>query len=486
METRRDPVRRLGDATLPLAPADVRRPAYDRRTTSVGVVHFGPGAFHRAHQAWYFDRMLAADPGLAVCAVSLRSPDLRDALAPQDGLYALVERRAEPAVEVIGSIRELRVAHEDPEAVLAHLAAVRFVTATVTEKGYCLTAGGDLDADHPDVRHDLQAPSRPRSLVGWIAEGLRRRHAARTAPFVTLSCDNLSQNGAKLGRAVAAFAELRGDRDLARWIEDEARFPSTMVDSITPATDAPLRDLAAARLGLVDAWPVQRERFVQWVAEDSIGPEASLFAAAGVTVARSAAPYEKVKLRLLNGAHSTLAYLGLSLGSTTVAEAMAHPPLARFVERMMRRDIQPTLGATEVDVPAYIDSVLARFREPAIVHRLSQIAWDGSQKLRFRMLETCSEALDAGRPIDRLVVGIAAWMAFVVDRTRAGVSLVDPLAGQLAAVARASDGSVADVDRFLALGSIFPRGLSAAPGFRIAVQRAYRGLRANPETVLSR
>lgn len=238
--------------------------------------------------------------------------------------------------------------------------------------------------------------------------------------------------------------------------------------------------------GLDDAWPIQRERFVQWVVEDRLGADAELFRAAGVTVAKAVAPFERAKLRLLNGAHSTLAYVGLGLGHETVAGAMADRRLAAFVERMMREDVTPTLDAPELDVPAYIADVLARFRNPAIVHRLSQIAWDGSQKLRFRLLETAAEALAAGRPVDRLAVGVAAWMRFVIRQARSAERLVDPLDWDLLAVVDACDGGPRDVGRFLALGAVFPPTLAANPRYRDAVTSAYLGLRDDPESVMAR
>jgi fructuronate reductase len=474
----------LSDQTLAQVRAPVRVPSFDRAALLIGVVHFGPGAFHRAHQAWYFDRMLALRPDMAVCAVALRTPDVRDALAPQDGLYTLVEKEAQPAVQVVGSILQVLVAPEDPGLVFRRLLEARYVTATVTEKGYCLTTDGELDLDHPDIRRDLDRREQPTSLIGWIAEGLSQRRRHDLPPFTTISCDNLSDNGAKLRRAVVRFAEARGDRDLARWIEAEARFPCSMVDSITPATDDDLRRQAAEALGLDDAWPVQRERFVQWVVEDELGDDAGLFRAAGVTVAREVAPFERAKLRLLNGAHSTLAYVGLGLGCETVSAAMTDPRLAGFVERMMREDVAASLDAPELDVPDYIGQILARFRNAAIVHKLSQIAWDGSQKLRFRLLETAAEALAAGRPVDRLAVGVAAWMRFVVRQTRADAQIVDPLADVLTAVARCCTDGPADVDRFLALSEVFPPALAADERFRSAVTQAYAGLSADPDSVL--
>jgi fructuronate reductase len=481
---------RLCDATLESLPPLVIRPAYDRAATRVGVVHFGPGAFHRAHQAFYLDRMLAADPGLAISAISLRSDDLRVALAPQDGLYSLIEREAEPTIRMIGSIRETLTAPADPQAVFARLAdpAVRVVSATVTEQGYCLTPGGDLDLGHPEVTHDLARPAAPKSLVGWLAEGLGRRRAAGGPGLVALSCDNLSGNGARFRRATLQFAEACGETDLARWIEGEVTFPDSMVDSITPATDDALRADAARRLGVVDAWPIQRERFVQWVVGDGLGALAQTFAEAGVTLAGDVAAFERAKLRLLNGAHSTLAYVGLRLGHATVAEAMADARLAAFVETLMRRDIAASLSPTAgLDLDGYMTDILVRFRNPAIVHQLAQIAWDGSQKLPFRLLETIAEALAAGRPVGRLAVGVSAWMVFVRGRARAGAAITDPLAKSLGEIGRACDGDPAgDVTRFLALAPVFPAGLAASASFRAALERAYGRLAGDdPLTALA-
>ena len=229
------PLPRLSERTLCLLPPTVARPAYDRAEARVGVAHFGPGAFHRAHQADVFDRMLATDPRFAICDIALRSDDVRAALEPQDGLYALLEREAEPSVRIIGSVTRLLTAPRSPEAVRAVLTdpEVRYVTTTVTEKGYALTADGDLDLSAPVIRRDLERPRAPESLIGWIVLGLGLRRAAGSRPFVTLSCDNLQGNGRRLRQGVLQFAEALGERDLAAWIEGEARFPCTMVDSIT-------------------------------------------------------------------------------------------------------------------------------------------------------------------------------------------------------------------------------------------------------------
>ncbi len=451
--------------------------AYDRAAVAVGVVHLGPGAFHRAHQAPVFDRLLATDPGWGICGVSLRSAAVRQALAPQDGLYTLVELDAEVRARIVGSVTELITAHETPSLVLERLASpkTRLITLTVTEKGYCLTPAGDLDLDHSDVAFDLARPAAPRSAVGWLVQGLRVRRAAGVPGPSVVSCDNLTDNGGKLGRAAATLAEAQGDVDLAAWLQDQVRFPNTMVDAITPATDEPLKARVRDLIGLDDAWPVQRERFSQWVIEDRLGPGASDLASAGVTLVAQVRPFELAKLRLLNGAHSSLTYLGLLAGVETVAEAMADPALAGFVERLMRLDIAPSLPRTTgLDLDAYVTAILSRFRNPAIRHQLAQIAWDGSQKLPVRLLGTIAEALAAGRPIERLSAPVAAWMLFAAERSRGREPLMDPLAGRIAAIAESPTDQ--QPDRFLALDAVFPPSLAADDRFRRAVTAAHQAL----------
>ena len=473
---------RLSQSTLGTVRPEVAAPAYDRGQTRVGVVHFGPGAFHRAHQAFFFDRLLAGDPRWGICAVAPNNPAVVEALAPQDGLYALAELDAETRFRVIGSIKEILVARRAPEAVLARLTApdLTLVTLTVTEKGYCLAADGTLDLSHPDIRHDLGAPRAPVSVVGWLAAGLALRRAAGLAPFVSLSCDNLPDNGPRLGAAVAAFVRARGDADLAAWITGEARFPRTMVDSITPATDEALKARVADALGLVDAWPVQRERFVQWVIEDRLGAGAPDLAAVGATLTGDVAGYEQAKLRLLNGAHSSLAYLGLLAGHETVGEAMADPVIAAFIRRLMIDDIAPGLTAPAgMDLGAYVEVILQRFRNPQIRHRLVQIAADGSLKLPIRLLGSVADALAAGRPVARLAAPVAAWMWMVVDAARRGTPIADPLAGDLAAVGGRCEGrGDRDAAAFLSLRAVFPAGIADAEPFRHAVVAAYDDLAA--------
>lgn len=475
----RESMSTLGRAALARLPAQVATPRYALDTARIGVVHFGPGAFHRAHQAWYFDDALATDPRWAVSAVSLKSPKLRDTLAPQDGLYTVGVLDEPARYRVIGALRERLVAGEDRERVFARLAAptTTIVTVTVTEKGYCLRADGTLDVANADIVADLAAPRAPASLIGHLVEALERRRAVGLAPFTTIACDNLTDNGGRLGRAVVALARAR-DEDLARWIEAEAAFPRTMVDCIVPATDAALQRRAEAVLGVADAWPVQREAFSQWIVENRFCNVTPDWDALGVVVTADVGAYEAAKLRLVNGAHSTLAYLGSLAGHTSVADAMADTDLAAFVERLMREEIRPNVPAPpQFDLDAYIGDVLRRFRNPVLRHQLAQIAWDGSQKLPFRILATIRDALAARRPIAGLCVPVGAWLQFVRRAQRDGGRLVDPLADRLLATAAACSGDpVHDVALFLAIEQVFAGDLPRDRAFVAALQSAYQAL----------
>jgi fructuronate reductase len=468
---------RLTAAALPTLPAAVLRPAYDPAATRIGIVHIGTGAFHRVHQAMYVDDLLAAHPDWAICGVSLHSTEVRDALRPQDGLYTVALLSDQPALRVVGAIRELLCARDEQLAVLARLAdpAVRLVTLTITEKGYCL-AGEDLDLSHVDILHDLAAPQSPRSAIGFLTAALDTRRTRGIEPFTVLSCDNLAANGHRLRRAVLQFAQ-QMDAGLAAWIAEHVAFPCSMVDSITPATDAALRERVAGALGCTDAWPVQREAFTQWVIEDRFCNARPPFEQAGATLSHDIAGYDRAKLRLLNGAHSTLAYLGALLGLETVRDAMHTAPLARFVEQLMRRSIAPVIALPAgLDADAYIDAILDRFRNPAVRHQLLQIAWDGSQKLPVRLLGTIAEALHQGRDISALCLAIAAWMRFVRRQAVSGIALVDPLDATLRAIGRATTGEAAhDVAAFLRLDSVFGE-LATGKRFVATLHQSYAAL----------
>ncbi|WID98256.1 mannitol dehydrogenase family protein [Bosea vestrisii] len=453
---------RLSSATLASLPAAVRRPGYDRSTLTPGIVHLGLGAFTRAHMCEFTDDALETEFGAwGIIGASLQRPDQRDRLRPQDGLYTFLKRAPSgPELRVIGSVLDVLVAPESPQTLVARLAAseTRIVSLTVTEKGYCHDpATGKLKADHPDIVHDLANPDAPRSAVGLIVAGLAARKAAGLGPFTALCCDNLPSNGHVLAGLVRDFAALRDDA-LAAWIEANGAFPSTMVDRIVPATtDADIAEVASL-LGLDDAAPVIGEPFRQWAVEDVFAAGRPRWHEVGAQMVSEVAPFEFMKLRMLNGAHSSLAYLGYLAGHETVAAASGDPVFARFLQGLWG-EIIPTVPAPQgVDLKAYASDLLARFQNPAIRHRTWQIAMDGSQKLPQRLLGTIRERLKAGAPIEHLALGVAAWMAYAagIDEKGQPIDVRDPLAAEFALRAKAlGRDAVALSTALLGIGAIF-------------------------------
>ncbi|HEX5862826.1 MAG TPA: mannitol dehydrogenase family protein [Casimicrobiaceae bacterium] len=465
---------RLSLGTLSALPAAaVDAPAYDPSTIGVGIVHLGIGAFHRAQTAAYSDDALAQEPGAwGICGVSLRSADVRDRLAPQDGLYTAVEKSPSGIRRrVIGSVREVLFLGDQRDTVRSRLAAgaTRIVTLTITEKGYCHDpATGKLNFAHPDIVRDLAQPERPQSAVGLIVAALDARRRAGDAAFTVVCCDNLPHNGALVRGLTVAFGEAR-DPALARWIEDNASFPSTMVDRIVPATtDADIAENDAA-LGLHDAAPVVHEPFRQWAIEDDFVAGRPAWERAGAELVHDVAPFEAMKLRLLNGSHSAFAYLGYLAGHEFIYQVAAHEEFVELMRRLMRDEVAPTLHLPEgVDVAAYEKALIARFGNPALPHRTQQIAMDGSQKLPQRLLGTVRDNLAAGRSIELLALAVAGWMRYASGRDEAGREIVvsDPLAGEFARVAAAHRGDPPALARaFLALRAIFGDDLPADPRF---------------------
>ncbi len=409
----------LSDNTLRSLSRGVTTPGYDRDKVAPGIVHLGVGAFHRAHQAVYVDDCLGAgETGWGIVGVSLRSADTSDALSPQDGLYTLAVRSSNgEQLRVIGSIGSILVAPEDPGAVLAALAdpRTRIVTLTITEKAYLRAAGGGLDSAHPDIVSDLARPELPKTAHGFLAEALRRRRAAGVAPFTVLCCDNLPANGATLHRLMIEFAALR-DADLARHIAGEVAFPSSMVDRIVPATTDADRARVAVELGVADAWPVMTEPFRQWVIEDHFPAGRPSWENFGVTMVDDVRPYEEMKLRLLNGAHSAIAYLGLLSGHATVDRAFAEPAIRQFVDALWAEAISTLPEDAGLDTSTYTAELAERFSNPALAHRTAQIANDGSQKLPQRIIASAIDCLEADAEMVHLTLVVAAWIAACAAR----------------------------------------------------------------------
>jgi fructuronate reductase len=394
---------RLNEAALGCLAPDLVQFGYDRDAQQVGIVHFGIGAFHRAHQAWYTDAaMNAGARNWLITGVSLRSSDVATQMNPQDSLFTVTERSATGnATRLIGSVRNVLVASKGPEAVGAALASpsTHIASFTITEKGYCRAPDGSLDPVQADMR----------SVFAFLTAGLRRRHDLGLPGLTLLSCDNLADNGHQLARLMGEYLE-RHDPVLARWFETECACPATMIDRIVPATTAADRAELASRIGLTDEAAVMTEPFSQWVIEDRFAGPRPRWEAAGAELVSDVRPYEAAKLRMLNGAHSALAYIGLRRGHTFVHEAIADPAIRPLIEKLMRGEAAPTIAAAPgQDVYAYSDALLARFGNPALQHRLIQIAMDGSQKIPQRWLETLAANREMGRQCPAILAGIAAW-----------------------------------------------------------------------------
>ena len=471
---------RLSAETLSQCRPGVALPGYDRARLGIGQVHLGLGAFARAHLASYTDDVLATERGdWGIAGVSLKRPDQRNLLAPQDGLYTRLERRADGVrARIVGCLRAQLVAPEDPPAVVAAMSdsGCHVVSLTVTEKGYCHDpATGRLNPDHPDIVHDLAHPDAPGSAVGFITAALRRRRDAGLGPFTVLCCDNLPHNGLLLAGLVQDFAALQDDR-LAGWITANAPFPCTMVDRIVPApTQADIADAAAAT-GLHDAAAVSHEPFRQWVIEDRFAAGRPAWERAGAEIVTDVAPYEHMKLRLLNASHSALAYLGYLAGHETIADAIADPALAAYTTALWAEIIPVVPAPPGVKLIDYTADLRARFANPAIRHRTWQIAMDGSQKLPQRLLATIRERLARGLPIDRLATAVAAWIQYVggFDENNDPIDVRDPMVAQLRQVLDQADSAPARrVEAIIAIEAIFGADLGRSQPFRAAVTRAY-------------
>ena len=437
----------LSNTIIDHLPPSVRRPHYDRRAVTTGIVHLGVGAFHRAHQAVYTDDVLAQDPSWGIVAASLRSPETYDALAPQDSLYTVsVRSQAGEDLRLVGAIQRIIVAPRAQDDLLDVMTdpQTRIVSLTVTEKGYCHDpATGALNEAHPDVVHDLAHPGAPRSALGFIIEALRRRRAKGVPSFTVLSCDNLPSNGRTVRQVLTRFAEL-GDPEFGRFVADEVSCPSTMVDRIVPATMDEDRKRISNALSASDAWPVVTEPFTQWVIEDRFPQGRPAWENAGAEFVADVEPYEHMKLRLLNGSHSTLAYLGYLSGYETVADTMADPAFVRLIEGLMDEEVAPTLHMPPgADLTSYKKALIERFRNPALKHRTWQIAMDGSQKLPQRLLGTVRDRLRDHASIARLSLGVAAWMRYVtgIDEKGAPIDVRDPMAARLRELADGAGGS---------------------------------------------
>ncbi|HEY0618706.1 MAG TPA: mannitol dehydrogenase family protein [Kribbella sp.] len=481
---------KLGSATVGALGNEVGVPAYDRTAVRPGIVHFGVGGFHRAHQAMYLDRLM--DEGRAldwgICGVGTMPPDqrMRDVLQAQDGLYTLVVKHPDGAMEprVIGSIVEYLYAPDDPEVVLARMTdpATRIVSLTITEGGYHVNqVTGEFDPDDPGLQHDLEPGAVPTSAFGLVVEGLARRRAAGVPSYTVMSCDNIPGNGHVAKKMLTSFARLK-DPELADWIEREVRFPNSMVDRITPVTADADKEALAQRFGIDDGWPVVCEPFTQWVLEDDFGGDRPPFEDVGVQLVSDVEPYELMKLRLLNASHQALCYLGYLAGYRYAHEVCQDKLFVDFLLGYMDEEATPTLPPVPgVDLDRYRHQLIERFANPEVRDTLARLCAESSDRIPKWLLPVIREQLAAGRGIDRAALVVAAWARYAegVDEQGEPIEVVDRLRDKLVERAQhnredpllfVSDrdlfGDLVDDERFVrvytsALSSLHERGARA-------------------------
>ncbi len=432
-------MQRLAESTL--AQARAERPHYDRRAVRCGIVHLGLGAFARAHLAVYVDTLLAqGHHGLGIVGVSLRNDDVPNALGPQDGLYTLAVTGAAPvAHRIIGSVLRTLHAPSAQSEVRAALAApgTSIVTITVTEKGYCWDpATRRLDHSHPDIRHDLEHPDVPRSLLGHLLLAARDRRATVAGPLTLLSLDNIPANGTTLRAVLTEMAEI-GDPTLAEWIDEHLSVPCSVVDRMVPATDDAFRVETDAAVGVHDSWPIRAEPYSQWVVEQGWASPIPPLADVGVQIVEDVARWETLKLRVVNGLHTTAALYGLRRGLDTVDEVVADPGGRALLDRVAAEIAGVIEAPPGVEVSAYIATTFERFANPSLAHRCAQIASDTSQKLPQRLLDTARQRLARGLPIDAIADVLALWAWSTLGRDHLGrpVAVIDPLAPTYADIA---------------------------------------------------
>jgi fructuronate reductase len=462
-------------------------PTYDRNKLVSRIVHLGFGAFHRAHQAVFTD-ILANEQGSdwGYCEVNLIGGEQQIAdLKQQDNLYSVAEMSADAwHCRVVGVVKNAIHAQVDGlEAVFTAMTQpeVAIVSLTVTEKGYChAPATGTILLDHPLIAHDLSNPQQPKSAPGVIVEALARRKTAGLPAFSVMSCDNMPENGHVTRNVITAYAQAI-DSELAAWIETHVTFPSTMVDRIVPAATAETLEQVAKATGVVDPVAIACEPFRQWVIEDNFVAGRPEWEKAGAELVKDVLPYEEMKLRMLNGSHSFLAYLGYLAGYQHISECMQDENYRRTAHALMLQEQAPTLKVQGVDLAKYADSLIARYTNPALRHRTWQIAMDGSQKLPQRWLDSIRWHLANGSQFTLLALGVAGWMRYVggVDEQGEAIEVSDPLLAEIQQAVAASQEGEARVKALLGLNTIFGTDLPANEKFVKQVTESYLALREN-------
>lgn len=471
----------LSLANLPTLARTAAVPTYDRASLSPGIVHFGIGNFHRAHLAVYNDELFnqGRDRDWAIVGAGVMPSDhrTRTILASQDYLTTVVEQEAgKSEARITGSMIDY-VEPQNAEAVIARLAdpSTRIVSLTVTEGGYYIDpASGHFNPAHPDMVHDGASPDRPKTAFGMILAGLRKRRAAGLVPFTVMSCDNIPGNGHVTCDALAGLAEL-SDPGLAAWIRAEVAFPNSMVDRITPGTSDRERTLARELFGIEDGWPVFCEDFKQWVVEDHFPAGRPAWEEVGVQFVPDVAPYELMKLRILNGGHATIAYPGGLLDIHFVHEAMEHPLIGAFLAKLERTEIIPAVPPVpDTDLEAYYQLIERRFSNPKIGDTIRRLCLDGANRQPKFIIPVVLDRLRAGQPVDGLALESALWCRYCFGTTDSGVVIEpnDPVWDRLQAQSRRAKD---DPQAWLAMDDIYGE-VGRSPVFQAAFDKALRHL----------
>ena len=465
--------------------SEVRLPAYTLSDTRQGIAHIGVGGFHRAHQAYYTDALMNTGKDLdwAICGVGLRTEDrrARDDLKAQDYLFTLLELgdTDDTEVRVIGAIRDMLLAEDGAQALIDKLASpeIRIVSLSITEGGYCIDdSNGEFMAHLPQIQHDLAHSDAPTTVFGFLCAALVKRRAAGTPAFTLMSCDNLPHNGAVTRKALLAFAALR-DAGLRDWIDSNVSFPNAMVDRITPMTSTGHRRQLADKHAVDDAWPVVCEPFAQWVLEDKFVNGRPAWEQVGVQFTDDVTPYEDMKIKLLNGSHLALTYLGFLKGYRFVHETMNDPLFVRYLRAYMDADVTPQLSPVPgIDLTDYKNTLIERFSNQAIADQLERVCSDGSSKFPKFTVPTINRLIAGGQETKRAALVVAAWALYLkgVDEHGDTYSIPDPRAAFCQALV-ADDALI--TQRLLAVEEIFGAAIPNSPEFVAAFEWCCNSLR---------
>ena len=467
----------LSNKNLSQLPSDIRAPSYDRETLSAGILHMSVGGFHRSHQAVYVDQFLNQSPSnWMIAGVGLMPQDLANLnhLRDQDGLYAVLERAPhKDDVRVVGSMKTVIHAPSETEAVINQIANpdIKILSLTITEKGYYYNEHRDLDFNQPNIQYDVALPADPKTAYGYIVKGLQKRIANNAGSITIMCCDNLPGNGHITEHLLTQFMQ-KAAPELLSWVKDNVSFPNAMVDRITPVTTPVIQDILEEKFGIRDEWPVVCEDYIQWILEDKFIAGRPAFENVGVQMVSDVEPYEKMKVRLLNGSHSALSYVSYLMGYRAVDKAMADPLIVEFVKRYMNHDITPSVpNVPGIDLTSYKAKLIERFANPSISDQVQRLAEDGSQKIRNAIVPPLEFQIEQGGSMKYIAFALAGWWRYLngVDENQETIAIKDPMADILNDKARLTP---QDPVGLLSIDSIFGKTL-AGNAELISLMREY-------------